>query len=108
MDYHSVHGKDVASFDISSSRESLAQHHVHPHSLTDVVKDRLPTVSASAALEELESDRNAYISCGLEGVDKVITGNTANDESSSFRGAVRRGQVTELWGPPGTGKTAFA
>jgi hypothetical protein len=42
MDYHSIHGNDVASFDISSSRESLAPHHVHPHSLTDVVKIASP------------------------------------------------------------------
>lgn len=71
-------------------------------------QDRLPTVTASAALEELESDHSAYISTGLEHVDRALAGKPpGSDEGSLVRGGVRRGQVTEVWGPPGSGKTAF-
>lgn len=90
MDYHSVHGHDVASFDITSSH-------------------RLPTVSASAALDELADDVCANIPTGLTALDKALAANSPvrahSDESSP--GGVTRGQVTELWGPPGAGKTAL-
>lgn len=63
-------------------------------------------MSASAALDELTSDASANIPTGLSDLDKALAANSparANDHP----GGVTRGQVTELWGPPGAGKTAL-
>lgn len=71
-------------------------------------EDRLPTVTASAALDELDNGASVYISTGLIDLDKALLGNSlAGTDSSSGSGGVKRGQVTEIWGPPGTGKTAL-
>ncbi|RCI09425.1 hypothetical protein L249_3756 [Ophiocordyceps polyrhachis-furcata BCC 54312] len=78
MDYDSFHGKDIASFDLRDTH-------------------RLPTVAASQALEEFEKDP---LPTGLDRLDRAL--------SSGHRGGFKRGQVTEVWGPPGAGKTAFA
>ncbi|KAM4056935.1 rad51 domain-containing protein [Hirsutella rhossiliensis] len=90
MDYHSIHGQDISSFDIPDTH-------------------RLPTIAASQALDELKHEPALALSTGLETLDKAL-GASASIVSagSSHRGGVKRGQVTELWGPPGTGKTALA
>ncbi|CAG9997611.1 unnamed protein product [Clonostachys byssicola] len=89
MDYHSIHGHDVANFDVPSSH-------------------RLPTVSASAILDELKDDSSTYVSTGLPDLDKKLQ-SAASSESQDLdvTGGIKRGQVTELWGPPGSGKTAI-
>lgn len=71
--------------------------------------DRLPTVSASAALDELAGDASANIPSGLTGLDKALAANSPArvQADDSHPGGVTRGQVTELWGPPGAGKTAL-
>lgn len=72
---------------------------------TDQHLDRLPTVTASAALEELKQDQTIHISTGLDELDKHLQ--DASSSASQVSGGVKRGQVTEIWGPPGTGKTAL-
>ncbi|ORY65354.1 P-loop containing nucleoside triphosphate hydrolase protein [Pseudomassariella vexata] len=69
---------------------------------------RLPTVSAADALEELRIDRTRFISTGLDALDQNLGGVTAGaaDAVSCPRG-IQKGQVVEVWGPPGSGKTAF-
>ncbi|KAF7560508.1 hypothetical protein G7046_g3640 [Stylonectria norvegica] len=89
MDYHSIHGHDVASFDTSDTH-------------------RLPTVSASQALDELREDSCNHVSTGLEDLDRGLLDSAyVASQISASRGGVRRGQVTEIWGPPGSGKTAL-
>lgn len=88
MDYHSVYGNDIASFDVSGTQ-------------------RPPTVAASQALDELEDEAGQPISTGLESLDKALLG-LAPAGHLAGHGGIRRGQVAEIWGPPGTGKTALA
>jgi len=85
-DYHAIHGHDVASFD------DLPSTH------------RLPTVSAAQALEECSGNELTHIPTGLEALDVAL--GAGLDGLGSGRG-IPRGQVTEIWGPPGAGKTAF-
>ncbi|KAF6813747.1 rad55 protein [Colletotrichum sojae] len=87
--YHSVHEEDISSFDLSSTH-------------------RLPTVSAAQVLQDLDDDISSHISTGLTRLDEALTTPTALDQSAPKRpGGVQRGQVTEIWGPPGSGKTAL-
>ncbi|KAF4338071.1 DNA repair rhp55 [Fusarium beomiforme] len=89
MDYHSIHGYDRASFDTTGTH-------------------RLPTVSASQALDELDNDASTHISTGLEELDRSLLAKASFDsQETTAKGGVQRGQVTEIWGPPGTGKTAL-
>ncbi|KAI9902762.1 hypothetical protein N3K66_002114 [Trichothecium roseum] len=89
MNYHSIHGHDVASF------ETTDYH-------------RMPTVSASAALNRLKTAPNISISTGLQHLDSAIQYNNAEGtQDQSNLGGVKRGQVTEIWGPPGTGVTTM-
>ncbi|KAL7916016.1 P-loop containing nucleoside triphosphate hydrolase protein [Trichoderma velutinum] len=90
MDYHAIHGHDIASFDTSSSTH------------------RLPTVAASQAWEDLKAGPATHISTGLETLDRVLLGiDSADSQDAASQGGVKRGQVTEIWGPPGCGKTAL-
>lgn len=77
--------------------------------LTKRLPDRLPTVSASAALDELASDAGVHIPTGLAELDKALAVNSPLQQvvGNDPPGGITRGQVTELWGPPGAGKTAF-
>ncbi|KAK3398747.1 putative RAD55 protein [Sordaria brevicollis] len=87
MDYHERHGHDVASFD------DLPSTH------------RMPTVSAADALDDLnDGDNSPFIPTGLEALDAALKPSLDIDIAS---GGVQKGQVTEIWGPPGVGKTAF-
>ncbi|KAI5463418.1 hypothetical protein BGZ63DRAFT_353263 [Mariannaea sp. PMI_226] len=89
MDYHAVHGHDRASFDTSDTH-------------------RLPTVSASQILDDLQDSNSTLISTGLDNLDQALLGPASiNSQGSSHRGGIKRGQVTEIWGPPGAGKTAL-
>jgi len=65
--------------------------HSHP---ANKPLDRLPTVSASAALRKLADEGGLAVSTGLKGLDRILGGGW------------KRGEVTEVWGPPGVGKTA--
>ncbi|KAL7950232.1 P-loop containing nucleoside triphosphate hydrolase protein [Trichoderma barbatum] len=90
MDYHAIHGHDIASFDTSSSTH------------------RLPTVPASQAWEDLKAGPATHISTGLEALDCALLGlDSADSQDATLQGGVKRGQITEIWGPPGCGKTAL-
>ncbi|KPM35607.1 hypothetical protein AK830_g10965 [Neonectria ditissima] len=107
MDYHAIHGHDRASFDTPGTRGYRRVSHALEAKLTRDL-DRLPTISASQALDELRDDTSGLISTGLDDLDQALLGAAAIDSQGSARsGGVKRGQVTELWGPPGTGKTAL-
>ncbi|CAJ0549374.1 Ff.00g029870.m01.CDS01 [Fusarium sp. VM40] len=89
MDYHAVHGYDIASFNAPGTH-------------------RLPTVSASQALDDIGGNAPTHISTGIEGLDHALLGTVpVESQDTALKGGVRRGQVTEIWGPPGTGKTAL-
>ncbi|GAB1316643.1 DNA repair protein RAD51 homolog 3 [Madurella fahalii] len=84
MDYYAIHGRDVSSFDLSSTH-------------------RLPTVSAAEALQDLERNEGSHISTGLAALDASLS----LELDGAHRGGIQKGHVTEVWGPPGAGKTAL-
>ena len=68
----------------------------------DTFLDRMPTISASAAFEELLSRGPDNEISGLQSFDSLVQ--NGND---STQVGFERGKVTELWGPSGAGKTAL-
>lgn len=66
-------------------------------------------MSAAQALEEISTDPRRFISTGIRALDKALVSvqNDDVDASSSGLGGFQRGQVAEIWGPPGSGKTAL-
>ncbi|KAF2836136.1 P-loop containing nucleoside triphosphate hydrolase protein [Patellaria atrata CBS 101060] len=69
---------------------------------------RLPTVTASQVLENLKSQAPRAISTALERLDAILTGAAGNSYSTwGSGGGLTRGKVTEVYGPPGAGKTTF-
>ncbi|KAK8079841.1 hypothetical protein PG997_007659 [Apiospora hydei] len=87
MESHSIPRRDISSFDLPSTH-------------------RLPTVSAADALEDLRTDRSRYVSTGHSSLDHALVESTT-DADSSLPGGFQKGQVSEIWGPPGSGKTTF-
>ncbi|KAL2356398.1 P-loop containing nucleoside triphosphate hydrolase protein [Cryomyces antarcticus] len=71
---------------------------------------RLPTVSATQALQDLKSTAPRAISTGLSQLDHLLSRQDValTDGEGAGGGGLERGKVTELWGPPGVGKTALA
>ncbi|KAI0022548.1 P-loop containing nucleoside triphosphate hydrolase protein [Xylariomycetidae sp. FL0641] len=84
--YEAVHGRDISSFDLTSTH-------------------RMPTVSAAQALDELKTDPQRYLSTGIDALDRALTDGPG---ASQCPGGIQKGQMVEVWGPPGSGKTAFA
>lgn len=70
----------------------------------------MPTVSAAQALDELEAGLSSVVSTGLPDLDRALTGTTASEPGGDgihLKRGIPKGQITELWGPPGVGKTAL-
>ncbi|KAH8764249.1 P-loop containing nucleoside triphosphate hydrolase protein [Diaporthe sp. PMI_573] len=92
QEYHERHGHDVCSFDLPSTH-------------------RLPTVSAAQALEDLDANVSRFVSTNLPDLDKALAASAVNATSSppdgDNAGGIHKGHLTEIWGPPGVGKTAF-
>ncbi|KAI1426896.1 P-loop containing nucleoside triphosphate hydrolase protein [Xylaria sp. FL1777] len=88
--YESIHGKDVSSFDFTSTH-------------------RLPTISAAQAFDDLKTDKRQFIPTGLDALDRALADVSLEDrdEPQRHRG-FQKGQIIEVWGPPASGKTTFA
>ncbi|KAI0994760.1 hypothetical protein K3495_g13422 [Podosphaera aphanis] len=67
---------------------------------------RMPTVSAAQALEDLKCSPGRCISTGVHALDAYLQNKELSEED--IYGGISRGQVTDIHGPPGVGKTAFA
>ncbi|KAF1982717.1 P-loop containing nucleoside triphosphate hydrolase protein [Aulographum hederae CBS 113979] len=69
---------------------------------------RLPTVSATQALLTLKANVPRAISTGLPRLDSLLSGNgVSTQQDADMVGGLVRGQITEVYGPPGVGKTTF-
>ncbi|RMZ79236.1 hypothetical protein DV737_g3497, partial [Chaetothyriales sp. CBS 132003] len=68
-------------------------------------------INGEASIRENEIRRGRGISTGLAGLDAVLapTGSSNRNRSSSLSSSsgIRQGRVTEIYGPPGVGKTTF-
>ncbi|KAM0795108.1 P-loop containing nucleoside triphosphate hydrolase protein [Usnea florida] len=70
---------------------------------------RLPTVSATQTLHDSSSTSKRPISTGLRSLDVFLQGRESETSSQLTPPVgVSRGEVTEIYGPPGVGKTALA
>ena len=54
---------------------------------------------------DFEENEGTFIPTGIPDLDAVL--GSVLDDGECGEGGVQRGQVTEIWGPPGSGKTAF-
>jgi len=65
-------------------------------------------VSAAQAYEDLNDDSSRFVSTSLEALDGFLaTGAVQSGADAILRGGIQKGQVTEIWGPPGVGKSTF-
>ena len=71
--------------------------------MSNLLIDRLPTVSAAEALQDLANGSSKLVKTGLQSLDSRLAG-----VDSSSDGGIERGKVTEIWGSSGAGKTAIA
>ncbi|KAF2636926.1 P-loop containing nucleoside triphosphate hydrolase protein [Massarina eburnea CBS 473.64] len=83
----------------------MAGEDIHVPSSSSASSHRLPTVSASQALQTLHVQGSRAVSTGLAPLDKALAPHGLPGRSVS--GGYMRGKVTEIFGPPGVGKTAF-
>jgi RecA/RadA recombinase len=68
----------------------------------------MPTVSAAQALQDLNSSPTRCISTGLSRLDCILQNQEPSLLDEDFVcGGVSRGKVTEVYGPPGVGKTTL-
>ena len=69
----------------------------------------MPTISASEALQHAASqDDDTSIRLGVAQIDALLSGLEPQPTApSSPAGGLARGEVTELIGPPGVGKTCL-
>jgi RecA/RadA recombinase len=70
----------------------------------------MPTISAAQALQDLNDPAARCISTGLRELDGALSGrdvSTSGLLAEEWVGGVERGKVTEVFGPPGVGKTGF-
>ncbi|KAF8855285.1 P-loop containing nucleoside triphosphate hydrolase protein [Acephala macrosclerotiorum] len=68
----------------------------------------MPTVSAAQALLDLNSSPTRCISTGLPLLDRALQNREPmTSDAEPLYGGVSRGKLTEIYGPPGVGKTAL-
>lgn len=66
-------------------------------------------MSASEALRALQTRGPRTISTGLSQLDRLLAGaQLRSEDTNSKDNGLERGKITEVWGPSGAGKTAFA
>ncbi|KAJ4291791.1 hypothetical protein N0V90_009686 [Kalmusia sp. IMI 367209] len=87
-------GHDVGMFSSSA-----------PTSSPDASSDRLPTVSASQTLQTLHAQGSRTVQTGLSQLDRHLAPHGLLGRA--VVGGYMRGKVTEIFGPPGVGKTAL-
>lgn len=105
MDYESLHGPGVSNFSSSPPRKKS---HLLLENYRLTKPDRMPTISAAHALQHLKMSPTRCISTGLPPLDLGLQNRDPQSESvDPFYGGVSRGKVTEVYGPPGVGKTAL-
>ena len=104
MDYNSLHGPGRSNFS-----SPIARKYVRTELLASLItSDRMPTVSAAQALQDLRTSPVRCISTGLSLLDCMLQNREAAfSDAESLPGGVSRGKVTEIYGPPGVGKTAI-
>ncbi|KAJ4363083.1 hypothetical protein N0V83_010203 [Neocucurbitaria cava] len=73
--------------------------------LESPLSHRLPTVSASQALQSLQTRGARTVSTGISQLNKLLAPPSLPGHDAS--GGYMRGKVTEVFGPSGVGKTAF-
>ncbi|KAF9694160.1 hypothetical protein EKO04_007804 [Ascochyta lentis] len=66
---------------------------------------RLPTVSASQALQSLDARGARTVPTGLRQLDRLLA--PPSLPGRDMAGGYARGKVTEVYGPPGVGKTSL-
>ncbi|KAF2113353.1 P-loop containing nucleoside triphosphate hydrolase protein [Lophiotrema nucula] len=66
---------------------------------------RLPTVSASQALQSIQQRGTRAVSTGLSQLNRILAPQGLPGRHT--QGGLVRGKVTEVYGPSGVGKTAF-
>jgi RecA/RadA recombinase len=71
----------------------------------DLAIDRLPTISASQALHSLKARGARTVSTGISQLNTLLSPPSLPGHHVS--GGYMRGKVTEIFGPPGVGKTSF-
>lgn len=64
-------------------------------------------MSATQALDDVGDVARTHVSTGLKSLDYALLGPNVSGGDDPDVGGVKRGQVTEFWGPPGSGKTAL-
>jgi predicted ATP-dependent serine protease len=95
-------GEDAATHSPASRKQQKPSH--LPRN-TNPLADRLPTVSASQALQNLHARGARTVSTGISILDQVLSPPSLPGHNVS--GGYMRGKVTEIFGPSGVGKTAF-
>ncbi|KAL5117103.1 hypothetical protein ACEQ8H_004928 [Pleosporales sp. CAS-2024a] len=74
-------------------------------SLASPSSHRLPTISASQALHSLHARGARTVSTGIWQLDQLLVPQSL--PGHPVAGGYMRGKVTEIFGPPGVGKTSF-
>jgi ABC-type dipeptide/oligopeptide/nickel transport system ATPase subunit len=68
----------------------------------------MPTVSAAQAIQNLTTSPDRHIPTGLPSLDVCLQNRAVNLSSDDgLPAGVTRGRVTEIYGPPGVGKTTI-
>lgn len=97
--------QDIHNYSSSSSRTS----HKSIIILNTNLTDRLPTLSATQALQNLASTPCSPITTRLQHLDRLLQGREyGSPTQDDLPGGIFKGEVTEIFGPPGVGKTSLA
>ncbi len=102
----SKHEPDVSNYSppvAAAARKSSPQ--TSAERVANGPSDRMQTVSASQALQDLSVQASSrQLLTGLKSLDELHAREILGQSTS---GVVSRGQITEVYGPPGVGKTAL-
>lgn len=97
-------GEEASQLSPLSRKLAHPAHILRTHILIHTI-DRLPTVSASQALQDFNARGARTVSTGITQLDKALSVPAPPGHDAS--GGYTRGKVTEIFGPSGVGKTTF-